>query len=128
MFCFRDRGQGLEKAGEFAFVRGEDDGPAGTFGNGGEEFGGVLGKGRQGVGIEDSCGAAGENGADPGAGFGAHTGGGADADGVAARVVEEHAERQSRIGLGQHDCGGVGSMDKQFILMARDGDKPCPDF
>ena len=128
MFRFRNIGQIAEKAGEFAFVGGEDDGAVGTFGNCGEEFGGVLGEGGQGIGIENRCGAAGEDGAHFGAGFGADAGGGADADGIAALVVEEHAERQGIVGLRQHEGGGVGGVDKEFILVARDGDEPCPDF
>ena len=109
-------------------MRSDDDGPVGKFGNGREEFVGVLREGGQGIGIKHGCGTAGEDGADLGAGFRADACGGANADGIPALVVEEHSKRQSIIGLRQHDCGGVGGVDKQLILMARDGDKPCPDF
>ncbi len=128
MFRFRNIGQITEKAGEFALMGGEDDGALRVFGDCGEEFGGVLGEGGQGIGIKNRCGTAGEDGAGFCAGFGADAGGGADADGIAALVVEEHAEGQGIIGLRQHEGGGVGGVDKEFIFMARDGDEPCPDF
>ena len=128
MFRFRNICQIAEKAGKFAFMRGDDDGAVGAFGDGSKEFGGVLGEGGQGIGVKHGCGTAGQDGAHLRAGFGADAGGGADADGIAALVVEEHAKSQSIIGLRQHEGGGVGGVDEEFIFVARDGDEPCPDF
>ena len=78
--------------------------------------------------VSNAFSTAGEDGPHLSAGFGADAGGGANADGVAAPVVEEHAKSQGRAGLRQHEGSGVGGVESEFIFVARDGDEPCSDL